>query len=142
MSYGSLGISVMPTTFRLGDALLNGYYPNKIPLKVFIQPNVSYGSLVNGVMPTTFRLGDTWLHETQFNHHKGDAFGLKLCNQGMIFFSVGPVPDSLSHPKVKCQLLIVNFVGFGCQPTILLHTMRQSFEPSYTQIQAVLVNFF
>ena len=44
--------------------------------------------------------------------------------------------------KVKCQLLIVYFVGFGCQPTILLHTMRQSFELSYTQIQAVLVNFF
>ena len=44
--------------------------------------------------------------------------------------------------KVKCQLLIVYFVGFGCQPTILLHTMRQSFEPSYTQIQAVLVIFF
>ena len=44
--------------------------------------------------------------------------------------------------EVKCQLLIVYFVGFGCQPTILLHTIRQSFEPSYTQIQAVLVNFF
>ena len=43
--------------------------------------------------------------------------------------------------KVKCQLLIVYFVGFGCQPTILLHTMRQSFEPSYTQIQALLVFF-
>ena len=43
--------------------------------------------------------------------------------------------------KVKCQLLIVYFVGFGCQPTILLHTMRQSFEPSYTRIQALLVFF-
>ena len=74
MSYGSLGISVMPTTFRLGDALLNGYYPNKIPLKVFIQPNVSYGSLVNGVMLTTFRLGDTWSHENQLNDHKRRRF--------------------------------------------------------------------
>ena len=74
MSYGSLGIRVMPTTFRLGDALLNGYYPTKIPLKVFIQPNVSYGSLVNGVMLTTFRLGDTWSHENQLNDHKRRRF--------------------------------------------------------------------
>ena len=74
MSYGSFGKSVMPTTFRLGDALLNGYYPNKIPLKVFIQPNVSYGSLVNGVMLTTFRLGDTWSHENQLNDHKRRRF--------------------------------------------------------------------
>ena len=64
----------MSTTFRLGDALLNGYYPNKIPLKVFIQPNVSYGSLVNGVMLTTFRLGDTWSHENQLNDHKRRRF--------------------------------------------------------------------
>ena len=91
---------------------------------MFIQPNVSYGSLGKGVMPTTFRLGDTWLHETQFNHHKGDAFGLKLCNQGMNFFSVGPVPDSLSHPKVKCQLLIVNFVGFGCQLGYMIYISK------------------
>ena len=74
MSYGSLGISVMPTTFRLGDALLNGYYPNKIPLKVFIQPNFSYWSLGNGIMLTTFRLGDTWSHENQLNDHKRRHF--------------------------------------------------------------------
>ena len=56
---------------------------------------------------------------------------------------------SLSHDfviygffEVKCQLLIVYFVGFGCQPTILLNTIRQSFEPSYTQIQAAPANFF
>ena len=43
--------------------------------------------------------------------------------------------------SVKCQLLTVNFVGFGCQPGFRLHTSRQSFEPSYTQIQALLVFF-
>ena len=44
--------------------------------------------------------------------------------------------------SVKCQLLTVNFVGFGCQPGFRLHTSRQSFEPSYTRIQALLVFFF
>ena len=44
--------------------------------------------------------------------------------------------------SVKCQLMTVNFVGFGCQPGFRLHTSRQSFEPSYTQIQALLVFFF
>ena len=63
--YGSLGKSVMSTPFRLGDAWLNEYFPNKKLVKVFIQPNVSYGSLGKSVMPTTFRLGDTWLHENQ-----------------------------------------------------------------------------
>ena len=98
MSYGSLGKSVMPTTFRLGDAWLNEYFPNKRLVKVFIQPNVSYGSLGKSVMPTTFRLGDTWLHENQLNHHKGGVFGLKICNQGMNFSSpdqyliVYPIP--------------------------------------------------
>ena len=77
----------MPTTFRLGDAWLNEYFPNKRLVKVFIQPNVSYGSLGKSVMPTTFRLGDTWLHENQLNHHKGEVFGLNLCNQGMNFSS-------------------------------------------------------
>ena len=43
--------------------------------------------------------------------------------------------------SVKCQLMTVNFVGFGCQPGFRLHTSRQSFEPSYTQIQALLVFF-
>ena len=43
--------------------------------------------------------------------------------------------------SVKCQLLTVNFVGFGCQPGFRLHTSRQSFEPSYTRIQALLVFF-
>ena len=43
--------------------------------------------------------------------------------------------------SVKFQLLTVNFVGFGCQPGFRLHTSRQSFEPSYTQIQALLVFF-
>ena len=41
--------------------------------------------------------------------------------------------------SVKCQLLTVNFVWSGCQPGFRLHTSRQSFEPSYTQIQALLV---
>ena len=43
--------------------------------------------------------------------------------------------------SVKCQLMTVNFVGFGCQPGFRLHTSRQSFEPSYTRIQALLVFF-
>ena len=77
----------MPTTFRLGDAWLNEYFPNRRLVKVFIQPNVSYGSLGKSVMPTTFRLGDTWLHENQLNHHKWEVFGLNLCNQGMNFSS-------------------------------------------------------
>ena len=37
--------------------------------------------------------------------------------------------------------MTVNFVGFGCQPGFGLHTSRQSFEPSYTRIQALLVFF-
>ena len=77
----------MPCTFRLGDAWLNEYFRNRRLVKVFIQPNVSYGSLGKSVMPTTFRLGDTWLHENQLNHHKGEVFGLNLCNQGMNFSS-------------------------------------------------------
>ena len=37
------------------------------------------------------------------------------------------------------QLLSINFVGFGSQHGLRFHTSRQSFEPSYTQIQALLV---
>ena len=44
--------------------------------------------------------------------------------------------------SVKCQLLTVNFVGFGCQPGFRLHTSGQSLWQSCTQIQAVLVIFF
>ena len=44
--------------------------------------------------------------------------------------------------SVKCQLLTVNFVGFGCQPGFRLDTSGQSLWQSYTQIQAVLVIFF
>ena len=161
----------MPTTFRLGDAWLNEYFPNKRLVKVFIQPNVSYGSLGKSVMPTTFRLGDTWLHENQLNHHKWEVFGLNLCNQGMNFsspdkylivyptapkwvpkrspfFSRSPLfsfqaeKRANSHPKVKCQLLIVNFVGFGCQLGYMIYISKQSTEPSCTQIRRVLVIFF
>ena len=42
----------------------------------------------------------------------------------------------------KCQLLTVNFVGFGCQSGFRLHTSGQSLWQSCTQIQAVLVIFF
>ena len=121
---------------------------------MFIQPNVSYGSLGKSVMPTTFRLGDTWLHENQLkcmttssnawqpaqmhenqlNHHKQGLFGLKLCSQTMNFSPVGC--------NVKCQVLIVVFVGFGCQLGYMIYISRQLTGPSCTQIRQVLVIFF
>ena len=42
---------------------------------------------------------------------------------------------------LNSQLLTINFVWFGCHPGFRFHTSRQSFEPSYTQIQALLVFF-
>ena len=43
------------------------------------------------------------------------------------------------NPGFGLQLLSINFVGFGSQHGLRFHTSRQSFEPSYTQIQALLV---
>ena len=45
------------------------------------------------------------------------------------------------NPGFGLQLLSINFVGFGSQHGLRFHTSRQSFEPSYTQIQALLVFF-
>ena len=42
---------------------------------------------------------------------------------------------------LNSQLLTINFVWFGCHPGFRFHTSRQSFEPNYTQIQALLVFF-
>ena len=46
------------------------------------------------------------------------------------------------NPVFELQLLTINFVGFGSHAGFRFHTRRQSFEPSYTQIQALLVFFF
>ena len=46
------------------------------------------------------------------------------------------------NPGFELQLLTINFVGFGSHAGFRFHTRRQSFEPSYTQIQALLVFFF
>ena len=45
------------------------------------------------------------------------------------------------NPGFGLQLLSINFVGFGSQHGLRFHTSRQSFEPSYTQIQALPVFF-
>ena len=46
------------------------------------------------------------------------------------------------NPGFELQLLTINFVGFGRHAGFRFHTRRQSFETSYTQIQALLVFFF
>ena len=74
------------------------------------------------------------MHDNQLNHHKQGLFGLKLCSQTMNFSPVGC--------NVKCQVLIVVFVGFGCQLGYMIYISRQSTKPSCTQIRQVLVIFF
>ena len=46
------------------------------------------------------------------------------------------------NPGFELQVLTINFIGFGSHAGFIFHTSRQSFEPSYTQIQALLVFFF
>ena len=74
------------------------------------------------------------MHDNQLNHHKQGLFGLKLCSQTMNFSPVGC--------NVKCQVLIVVFVGFGCQLGYMIYISRQLTGPSCTQIRQVLVIFF
>ena len=61
-------------------------------------------------------------------------FGLELCSQAMNISPVGW--------NVKCQVLIVVFVGFGCQLGYMIYISRQSTRPSCTKIRQVLVIFF
>ena len=60
-------------------------------------------------------------------------------NSSFTFFKdfVGPASSS-----VKCQLLILMFVGFGCQPGFRVYASRQSLEQSCTQIGKLPLNFF
>ena len=74
-----------------------------------------------------------WFH---WNHHRLHDYFIKI---RLTSFSYDSVTEGCI--SVKCQLLTVNFVGFGCQPGFRLHISRQSIEPSYTQIQVLLVLF-
>ena len=60
-------------------------------------------------------------------------------NSSFTFFKdfVGPACSS-----VKCQLLILRFVGFGCQPGFTVYASRQSLEQSCTQIGKLPLIFF